>query len=639
MISGMLRRLIALCLSLICPLAITWAQQPYAAIEPTKASVPALWRSYFPVDVPPVRLTNSGRLRDLVRGGILYLTAQDAIALALENNIDLEVSRYNPLITSWNLTRAEAGGALPGVPSNTSQVGATALGQGVAGSQASAGIVLPGSSSKASQTSNTSIQQIGPVTQTLDPIVQETSTFSHTTNLLPVETLSGTATYIDLTRAYSLSYTQGLLTGGSATVTYAENYLNENSPNDSLNPSSAPNLSFTFQQGFLQGFGIAVNSRFITVAKMNLAISDIAFQSQIINVVGQVLDDYYSLEAADEDSKAKRTAADTASTFLTNVKEQVRLGALAPSDIINAESQLVTSQQALVDSDATRQQQEVILKNLLSRSGTADPALANARIEPVDRMTIPEHDDLPPMGDLVKQALANRTDLITDRENEKAAAVSNLGTRNGVLPNAGIFAGGNSAGVAGPGHTIVTPEGTIPPNPPLVGGIGNALQQVFSFSYPTESITPYLAATLRNRAAQADYAVDQLSLRQTQLSNAKDAHQAEVDVVNNVIALRQARARYEAAVESRILQEQLLSSEQKRFALGASIPYNVITQQRDLITAQSSEVAALRVYTGARLALDRTTGSLLSEYHVSLAEARIGQVARQSKLPETPVKP
>ena len=639
MISGMLRRLTALGLALTCPLAVSWAQQPYAAIEPTKASVPALWRSYFPVEVPPVRLANSGRFSDLVRGGILYLTAQDAIALALENNIDIEVARYNPLITSWNLTRAEAGGALPGVPSNTSQVGAAALGQGVAGSQAAAGIVLPGSSSKASQTSNTSIQQIGPVTQTLDPIIQETSTFSHTTNLLPVETLSGTATLIDLTRAYSLSYTQGLLTGGSATVSYAENYLNENSPTDSLNPSSAPSLNFTFQQGFLQGFGIALNSRFITVAKMNVGISDITFQSQVINVVAQVLNDYYSLEAADEDSKAKRTAADTARTFLANVKEQVRLGALAPSDEINAESQLVTSQQALVDSDATRQQQEVILKNLLSRPGTADPVLANAHIEPVDHMTIPEHDDLPPMGDLVKQAMANRTDLITDRENEKAAVVSNLGTRNGVLPNAGIFAGGTSAGVAGPGHTIVTPEGPIPPNAPLVGGIGNALQQVFSFSYPTESITPYFAASLRNRAAQADYAVDQLSLRQTQLSNAKDAHQAEVDVVNDVIALRQARARYEASVESRILQEQLLSSEQKRFALGASIPYNVIQQQRDLVNAQSSEVAALTAYTNARLALDRTTGSLLSDYHVSLAEARLGQVARQSKLPEAPVKP
>jgi outer membrane protein TolC len=634
------RKILAFSLSLACPLSITQAQQqPYTAVAATKPSVPTILRPYFAVDVPPIRLANSARLGQLVRGGTLYLTVQDAIALALENNIDIEVARYNPLIANWNVTRAEAGGALPGVPSNSAQVGAAALGQGVAGSLAAAGISLPGSSAKASQTSSTTIQQIGPVTQTLDPIIQEASTFSHTTNLEPVETVSGTATLIDVTRAHSLSYTQGLLTGGSATVSYADNYLNENSPADVLNPSSGPSLSFSFQQGFLQGFGIAVNARFITVAKMNAGISDFTFQSQVINVVAQVLNAYYNLEAADEDSKAKRNAAEVARTFLANVKEQVRLGSLAPSDIINAESQLVTSDQALVDSDADRQQQEVRLRNLLSRPGTADPVLTSTHIEPVDHMTIPDHDDLPPLEDLVKQALSNRTDLITDRENERAGEVSNLGTRNGVLPTLGVFAGGSSAGLSGAAHTASIDGITIAPNPALVGGIGNALQQVFSFSYPTESITGYYAAPLRNRQALADYAVDQLSFRQTQLSTQKDAKQAEVDVLNDVIALRQARARHEAAVRSRILQEQLLTSEQKRFALGASIPYNVIQQQRDLANAQSAEVAALTAYTNARLALDRTTGALLAAYHVSLAEARIGQVVRAAKLPETPAQP
>jgi len=633
------RKVLAAALSLTFPLPVTWAQQPYAAIAPSKASVPAIVRPYFAVDVPPARLANSTRLQELIRAGTLYLTVQDAIALALENNIDVEVARYNPLIQNWNVIRAEAGGALPGVPSNSAQVGAAALGQGVAGSQAAAGIALPGAGSRSSQTSSTSIQQIGPVTQNLDPIIQEASTFSHTTNLLPVETLSGTATLIDVTRAHSLSYTQGLLTGGSVTVSYADNYLNENSPADVLNPSSAPNMSFTFQQGFLQGFGIAVNARFITVAKMNLAISDYTFQSQLVNTVAQVLNAYYSLEAADEDSRAKREAADVARTFLANVKEQVRLGALAPSDVINAESQLVTSQQALVDSDATRQQQEVQLKNLLSRPGTADPVLAAAHIEPLDHMSIPDHDDLPPVEQLVKQALGTRSDLIVERENEKAAEVSNLGTRNGLKPGLGIFASGNSAGLAGVAHPATIDGYTIEPNPKLVGGIGNALQQVFSFAYPTESITGFYFGALRNRQAQADYAIDQLSYRQTQLTTQKNADQAEVDVLNDVIALRQARARYEAAVHSRVLQQQLLSSEQKRFALGASIPYNVIQQQRDLVTAESSVVAALAAYTSSRLALDRTTGSLLAAYHVSLADARTGRIARQSAIPSSAGKP
>ncbi len=625
---------VALGLCLTCPASLTWAQQ--ASIAAEKASMPSIVRPYFAVDVPPVRLANSARLNELVRAGTLYLTVQDAIALALENNIDIEVARYNPFIANWNVTRAEAGGALPGVPANSSQVGASALGQGVAGSQAAAGISLPGSTASRSQTSNTSIQQIGPVTQTLDPIIQETTTLSHTTNLYPVETLSGTATLIDNTRVNSVTYTQGLLTGGSATVSYADIHLNENATTDVLNPSSAPSLSFSFQQGFLQGFGIAVNARFITVAKMNAGISDLAFQTQVTNVVYQVLNSYYSLEAADEDSKAKRNATETATTFLANVKEQVRLGSLAPSDTINAESLLVTSQQALVDAETTRQQQEIQLKNMLSRSGTADPVLAAAHIELVDRMTIPEHDDLPEIGELVKQAMANRTDLVTERENEKTAEVSNLGTRNGVLPNAGVFLGESQAGLAGTGHTLAFNGQSYGPNPPLVGGIGTALKQVFSVTYPTESATGYYAGTFRNRQAQADFAIDQLTFRQTQLTTRKDAHQVEVDVLNYVIALRQARARYEAAVRNRTLQEQLLASEQKRFALGASIPYNVILQQRDLLTAQSAEVAALAAYTSSRLALDRTTGAMLSANHVSLAEARGGVVARESKVAGQP---
>ena len=106
---------------------------------------------------------------------MLYLTAQDAIALVLENNIDLEVSRYNPFISEWNLERAEAGGALPGVPSGASQAGSVASGQGVLGSQAAAGVTAPGASLSKGGSTNATISQIGPVTPNLDPIVQETT--------------------------------------------------------------------------------------------------------------------------------------------------------------------------------------------------------------------------------------------------------------------------------------------------------------------------------------------------------------------------------------------------------------------------------------------------------------------------------
>ena len=184
-------------------------------------------------------MANSERLGQLVRAGMLYLTAQDAIALALENNIDIEVSRYNPFISAWNLERAQAGGALPGVPSSASQAGSVASGQGVAGSQAAAGVSVPGARSSGSS-SNATVSQIGPVTQNLDPTLQENTTFSHISSPQPDEVQSGVFNLIENTQAYSGSYQQGYLAGGIAQVSYNDHYLSENASSDLLNPSVAP---------------------------------------------------------------------------------------------------------------------------------------------------------------------------------------------------------------------------------------------------------------------------------------------------------------------------------------------------------------------------------------------------------------
>jgi outer membrane protein TolC len=593
-------------------------------------------RPYLAPEVPPVRLANSPRLAELVRAGTLYLTVQDAIALALENNIDIEVARYNPLLLDWNVTRLSAGGALPGVPSNASQAGSVASGQGVAGSQQAAGITAPGTTSGRVQSTNATVSQIGPVTPTLDPIIQEASTFSHTTSLYPNSQASATAVLVDATRAHTLSIQQGLLTGGTVSLTYTDHYLNENSPTDVLNPSSAPVLSITAQQYLLNGAGIAVNARFITAAKMNRDASDLTFQSTVINIVAQVLNAYYSLEAASEDVKAKRNAAETAQTFLANVKEQVRIGSLSPSETINADSQAVTAQQALVDSETTQTNQELLLKNLISRTGTADPVLAGVRILPLDAIQIPAQDDLPPVQDLVKQALSARTDLASERENLSSTEINNLGTKNGVLPFAVVGGTESQAGIAGTGHTVSIGPYTATPNPYFVGGIGTALGQVFRRDFPSESVYAGYFETLRNRQALSDYAIDQLTYRQSQLTTQKDLNQVQVDVQNYVIALRQARARYDAAARNRTLQEQLYASERKRFELGASIPYNVTQQQRDLLAAQNSEMTALVAYITARIGLERTTGSILADNHVSLAEAHQAKVARVSSIQEPP---
>ena len=628
------RKYLAILLSLVCPAEIGWAQQP--SIAPVPASAPALFRPYLASEVPPVRLGNSPRLASLVRAGTLYLSAQDAVALALENNIDIEILRYNFPILDWNLTRAQAGGLLPGVTSNASQAGSVASGQGVAGSQQAAGVSIPGSTSGRTPSTNASISQVGTVTQTLDPIIQESSTFTHTTTIEPNSQQSVTPVLVSVTRAHTASLQQGLLTGGSFTLSYSEHYLDENAASDLLNPSSAPSLSLSVQHNLLQGFGRAVNERTITVARMNRDTSDLAFQTTVAGVIADVLNVYYSLAASYEDVSAKRSAAATAATFLADVRERVRLGSSAPSETIAAESQAVSTEQARVDSEITLKQQEIQLKNLLSRTGTEDPILRSVRILPVDPIRIPERDDIPPMEELVKQAMANRTDLASERESEAASAINNLGTKSAVLPTGIAFGSISQTGLAGTGRTLGPQGSTLAPPPPLVGGLATALGQVFRRDYPSESIGGAYFTPLINRQALADYAIDELTLRQQQLSGRKDANQVQVDIGNSVIALRQARARYDATVRNRMLQEELYKGERRRFELGTSIAYDVNQQQRDLIAAQSSEMEARVTYVTARLALERTTGEILSANHVSLAEARRGKIERQSAIGSAP---
>ena len=609
-------------------LALPMPAQQLSAIAPIEqAPAPVGW--YVPVEVPPVRLANSGRLAQLVRAAMLYLTRQDAIAAALENNIDLEIARYGLVIAPWRLMRAEAGGALPGVPSAASQAGSVAAGQGVAGSQAAAGVRITGTGQPVNQTANATITQIGPVTQTLDPTVFETSTFSHNTIPQPNIVQSITPVLISNTRAHTATIQKGFLTGSSVSIRLTDNYLNENSPTDLLNPSSATNLQISVQQALLRGFGIAVNARNITVSRMNLGISAASFTSQVIAVVARVLSVYYNLAASYAAVKAQRSAVDAAQALYNNVQARVRVGALAPIDLVNAEQQLVTSRQALVDAQATLDQQEVQLKNLLSRTGTADPVLAGVRILPVDSLAIPTNEKLPPVEELVQHAIANRSDIAAERMNLSASQVLALGTRNGLLPNLQAFASETQSGLAGTGRVVTSNGATETANPYFVGGVGTALAQTFRRNFPSERGGAFYQEPVHNRQAQADFAIDQLQLRQSQLGLQRDLSQVEVSVRNYVAALEQARARYQAAVKNVELQQELLRGEQEKYSLGASTPYNVVLQQRDLVAGQSAVTSALVAYYNARVALDQATGDTLAANGITIEEARSGNVPRR----------
>jgi len=631
-----LKQWVAVALCAVCSGPVSWSQ----SIDPVKRGGLLGW--YATPQIPNSRLTNSARLASMIQGGKLYLTAQDAIALALDNNIDIESDRYNALIAVGNYIRQQAGGPLPGVPSGSSSAGNVQSGQGVAGSQAAAGVSNSGTSSGGGAGTNSTISQIGPVTPTLDPTFQSSEVFSHTSTPQSNATQSQVSNLIDNTRNYTETLSQGLITGGKATLSFSNSYLNENVPTDLLNPTNGTSLSLSVQHNLFYGYGRALNARNITIAKANIAINDLNFKTQVIAVVVSVLNNYYSLAADYEDLKAKKQALDVARRFYEDNKKQVQIGTMAPLDVTTAEAQVATSEENLVVSETTLEQEQVTLKNLLSRNGLADPVLVNVEIIPLDKIDVPEKESLPPFKDALSIALTNRADLEVNRLTLINSKTSALGTGNGVLPQTVVFGTVKSQGLSGsphdvlasiipPGQPFVVPPGYVAcpasfgpraicqvPNSYFDGNITTALGQMIRRDFPSESGGVFFGPTLRNRQARADQAIDQMGLRQTELQNEEALNQVAVDVSNQLIGLQQARIRYQAALKNRVLEEQLLDAEQKKFTLGASTTYNVVTQQRDLATAQATEVSTLAGYSQARIALDQTLGVTLKNNHIEI---------------------
>jgi outer membrane protein TolC len=390
-----------------------------------------------------------------------------------------------------------------------------------------------------------------------------------------------------------------------------------------------PSASIQIQHNLLQGLGVAVNTRDIRVAKANIHISDLNFRSQVERTVTNVLGTYYTLVGNYEDLKAKQDALATSQKFLAETRRRVDLGAAAQLDITTALNQTAVAEQARVNSVTAIRQSELQLKSLISRTGTADPAIAEVQIVPLDRIPPPSSVEIAPLKDLVTRAMNNRSDLQAAKENADVSEISAIATINGLLPSAIVIASKNNQGTAGVPRVV---RGQTA-DKYFVGGNGTALGQIFRNNFPTQSVAAGIQMQARDRVAQADYAIDQLSLRQQQLGVAKTLNQAQVDIANSVVALSQARARYEAAVQNRILQQQLYDAEQKKYAAGESTSYNVTQQQRDLVNGQASELAAQVSWQTAKINLDQNVGEILQANHVSIAEAQSGKVSRPSTLP------
>ncbi len=585
-----------------------------------------LTRPYQPRSVPPVNLANSSRLSNLLKAGNLYLSAQDVVALAIENSLDIEVQRYGPLLAREVLKRAQAGGALRSVGLGVAPGPQSVSLQGV--SVASSGLSAGGNGVSSG---GGIVTQLGPAIPTLDPSFVAFANFQHATSPQSNTVLTGTTALIATSATYQAVYSQSWDIGFNAQLTYASNRIKVNSQYFSLNPYTSGDLDLQLTQNLLNGFGRAVNGRNIRVQKNNLKVTDLQFQQQVITTVAAALNLYWDLVGFEQDLRARQREVEAAQQLLDDTRRQVGLGVMAEIEITRSESQVYTGQQDLLISQTNMLQQETVLKNALSRNGIQSADLAEVRIVPLDTIALPSTEPVRAVNDMVQDALARRVEIAQARINLESNQLNLVGIKNSLKPTLQAFAEVTNNGLTGQLTALGATQAGVSY---LAGGYGNLLAQEFRRNYPNYSAGVSLNIPIRNRAAQSDYVTSQLELRQNELSLQKNVNQVRVDVQNAVIGLQQARARYDAAEKARALQQETLDSDTKKYGFGASTPYQILLDQRDLASAESSRTQALANYTHARIALDQALGRTLEANNISVDEATAGAVSRPSRLPD-----
>jgi outer membrane protein TolC len=591
---------------------------------------PNLFAPYTAQYVDPGVLTNSPRLEQLIHDGKLSLSLQDAIALALENSMDIVVQRYNPWIADASLLKTRAGGYSYGTPGSIS-VGSTAN--------------LP--------------------ELYYDPILTQTFSFADVTTPINNPFIAGlgssskssTSSVIGLeshSATYNTQFQKYFDTGTNFTIAW-NNTRSSSGAANFFNPYVQSSLAVTVAQPLLAGAGRFINRRNIIIAENNRKIADLAFAQQAITTVTNTITAYWELVYARENVNVEQQAVTVSEKLFSDNKKQLDIGTMAPLDVTRAESELATDRQNLIVAQTTRLQDELVLKNYISKDPLASN-LISVEIIPTDKPVSPEAIQTSSFEDAVKEAYAKRPDLQEQYYNLKNADVDVRATRNALLPTATLGAYYSSAGLAGNSSILGTPVpglGTqlvdgngnlvdyyIPTTTtPITGishqGFGTAQSQIFHSDFPTFAGQLTLTLPLRNRAAQADSVHAQLVKRQFEAQTQQIKNTALLDVRNTTIAVEQGRAQVQAASKARELQQQTFDAEQKKYQLGASTVYQVILTQRDLITSQGTELRALANLAEAKANYERALGRTLEVNSVTIAGAEKGVIERDTLIPGT----
>lgn len=594
------------------------------------------WFSFTAPHAAPSSFANSSRADALIRANQMYLSLGDAIAIAIESNLDIEMQRYGLRIADSDLLRAKGGGQLrgvglavselpqsvtaPGEPLVTSAAGGISETSSIAASVADVYPVDGNTTSLAINGGNSTTSEAfatGPPIPSYDPALTGQLAWQHQTTPQIDPAAVGSSALVAHGPTGSLGLDWGFSPGTQVGVNYADTAQNTNSTTYHFNSFTQTSLGLTVTQPLLRGFGIGLNRRFIRIAGIDRKISDQVFRLQVIATVSGVIRLYYDLVSLNEDLAVKRQTLESAQRLLKDNTSQVEAGTLAPIEQTRAQAEVSAAQQDMITSEGFVLQQELLLKTVLTRRGTADPVLSSARIVPTTSINIPPNDESRPVDELIKEAMANRPEMNAATLEIQGGNINLEGSRNELLPELDLVGTAQNSGLASSG--------------------ASALGQVASRDYPTYGLGLSLTLPLRNRQAEADMVRDELQVRQFEVKRQQVENQVRLEIENALIALGRAREALQAATQVRTLQEQSLEIEREKFAVGLSTTFLITQYQSFVAQARSSEVAARNTWIKAHNALERALGHTLEANAVSVDEAVRGTVSRPpAALPAQP---
>jgi len=467
------------------------------ALIPIGAVAQLRWYQSRPV--PEVRFQNSDRIESLTRAGQLYLALADAVALALENNLDIELQRLLPRIAGTDVQRAKGGGLLRGLSLLVNQPA-----PGIGGPN---GPLLTNltSGSTPNPLVNTNFSDLALISQQqnnlsvtgetplssgtaipqYDPSISGLLNWIHQSDPQYSTVLSGGSNWlVSKNTNGNFGFTQGFSTGTQIALAFDNTRFTNNTTRYTYNPTVDSSLGLTITQPLLRGFGIDLNRRYIRIAKNGQKVADLVFRQQVIDTIAGILRLYTDLVSLNEDVKVKRESLRLAQRLYDDNKDKVDQGSLAPIEVTRAQAQVAASQQALISAEGLVRQQELIVITALTRRGLANAAIRDTRIVPTDSVTIPDKETATAIEDLVAEALKNRPDLAQAGIQVENSQISLKGSLNALRPAIDLVGIMQNGGLAGDLNSLAgVPEGAVP-----TGGYGTTLGQVFRRNNPTYGV-------------------------------------------------------------------------------------------------------------------------------------------------------